>query len=230
MTVHVWVTRTEPGASRLTAALKREQADVLNLPVLRIEPSKEPKPAGEFDIQVFVSEHAVRYALSAGFRPERAVAVGRRTQGALASAGIQSCAPAAESARGVCELILCRYANLGSVLLIRGQSGTMDIERDLPQKGFRVEAWPVYQRVRTNMVPRKFEPDVIVASSGDGVRAVADSWLRESISSRSGTLVVVPSQRVVDIAVKCGFANVACSDGASPEAVVETLRLSSCRG
>ena len=230
MTVHVWVTRTEPGASRLTAALRRERANVVNLPVLRTESSNEPRPTGTFDIQVFVSEHAVRYALATGFRPEEAVAVGRRTQGALASAGIQSSAPAAESARGVCDLILCRYAHLDSVLLVRGQSGTMYIERDLPQKGFRVETWPVYQRVRTNMVPRNFEPDVIVASSGDGVRAVADSWLRESTGSRSTTLVVVPSQRVVDIAAECGFANVACSNGASPEAVVETLRLSSCRG
>ncbi len=93
----VWVTRTEPGASRLAARLDSVGYRVLNQPLLRIEGCPEPelrslaRNAGSFDLIIVVAAHAANFAMpmildqGGGKAPDapRWLAVGEQTAEAL---------------------------------------------------------------------------------------------------------------------------------------------------
>ena len=66
--MRVWITRTEPGATRLAAAVEQLGFTALKAPVLRIEPCCAKPPQGPFDFALFVSEHAVVHAAANGWR------------------------------------------------------------------------------------------------------------------------------------------------------------------
>ena len=77
--MRVWVTRSEPGASRLAAALRQAGHAPWTAPTLDIERLDAPLPAGLFTLTAFLSEHAVTAAFANGWAPGPAVAIGAAT-------------------------------------------------------------------------------------------------------------------------------------------------------
>lgn len=229
----VWVTRTEPGASRLAAALRGAGHTVSVRPTLDIECLTTPPPPGTFALTVFLSEHAVGSAFSNGWTPGPAVAIGTATGAALRARGAAPRIPAAATSEGIIELLthaMPRCADTAGsgarILIAAGEGGRDTLLAWLATAGFDAVKWPLYRRVarRDGALP---DPaiDAIVVGSVAGLQATAKLWFA---SGRSlATPVVAPSRRVADAARTLGFTRVLTAAGADAAATLAALRRTS---
>ena len=245
--MRIWVTRTEPGASRLAAALRAAGHTVWVRPTLDIECLAAPPPPGEFALTVFLSEHAVAGAFANGWTPGPAMAIGTATAAALRVHGVCPLLPAAATSEGV----IARLADMAqgtpdgetaaaarapnaegaatpakrlpeSVLIAAGEGGREVLLAWLAERGTRAVKWPVYRRVvRQGVVPADTAIDAIVVGSVAGLQAAANLWFASRRSP--ATAVVTPSQRVADAARQLGFSRVLTAAGADAAATLAAL-------
>ncbi len=224
--MRVWVTRTEPGASRMAAALEREGIACLVAPVLKIVPTGHPLPGGSYDLAVFVSEHAAaRAATERGdWTADAIVGIGEPAVAALTELCPRSRIAVATSADCVLRVLDRRSAPPRRTLVAKGEGGRGTLQSHLRQAGGLVVEWDAYRRVAA--APRVLPEavDAIVCSSGEGVRAAARVWFAHQ-GSADGR-VFVPSRRSEAIAREAGFRAVYVTDGAAPKAVVAAIHAS----
>lgn len=217
--MRVWLTRTEPGATRQQAALARHGFGVLKAPVLGIEPLRTTIPEGTFDIVVFVSEHAVSAAAANGWRNGRAMAVGTATAVALQAFGVAPSWPPQAHAQGVVDVLAPTPPR--RTLVIKGVGGRTTLQDWLRSRNRTVVEWDVYRRVSLDPAISGENIDAIVAGSGDGLRVVRQLWFAHGGDARVPLLV--PSERVADLAKAMGFEHVVVTTGAGSSAVAEAL-------
>ncbi len=219
--MRVWVTRTEPGASRLGARLVDAGFEAWVHPVLEIEPISAPPPPGQFALTVFLSGHAVESAIRNGWNATSAMAVGKRTRRALERHGIDARTPEHSSSEGIIASLSAGPPQ--NVLIAAGEGGRGLLERWLADRGIPVVKWSLYRRVAVSGSLDAAEViDAIVGSSAAALRAVADMWFSSSRSANVAMLV--PSGRVAESARALGFAHVFVTEGAGDAAVVAALR------
>lgn len=220
--MRVWVTRTEPGASRLSRRLTGAGYAALNAPVLHIEDTANPAPAGCFDFVLFVSSHAVERAFATGWgavlRPGVAAGIGAAAETALSSRDVRM------RVSGLADAMAVTHA-LGTpptrTLIVKGEGGRDVVQNWVRSHGASVAEWDVYRRVpaRPNISDETI--DAVVAASGDGLREIAELWFADG---RNGSVpLLVPSSRVADLAEAYGFDNAIVTDGAAADAVVAAL-------
>ena len=218
--MRVWVTRTEPGASRLAAGLVDAGYEAWVRPVLKIEPIAAAPPPGQFALTVFLSGHAVEFAVRNGWNSTPALAIGKTTRRALARHGIDARTPDRSSSEGIIAALAADPPQ--SVMLAAGESGRGVLERWLADRGIPAAKWCLYRRVA---VGGSLDPaetiDGIVGSSAAALRVVANMWFA---SRRSANVAVLaPSERVAAAGKTHGFTRVFVSAGAGDEAVIATL-------
>ena len=218
--MRLWVTRTEPGASRLGKALEAAGYDAWIRPVLYIEPLPNHAPAGVFDLTVFLSEHAVHGALAGGWRETPALAIGPATQAALAQYGVPAEIPDRASSEGIAEFL----ANdpPATVLVAAGAGGRDALPQLLAARGTKVVPWHLYRRTPIRDALPDARVDGIIAGSGGGLRVARDLWFASGRSAEAP--LIVPSARVADAARGMGLTNVHVSAGAGVQATVTTVR------
>ena len=221
--MRVWVTRTEPGATRLARTLAEHGFAVFKAPVLGIEPSGAPPPAGRFNLVLFVSENAVAEAARSGLRNaswrlDPVVAIGAPAQAALLRLGIEPFLPWQADAASVVEALPSPPKR---TLVVKGEGGRDVVQRWLRAGGCAVFDWNVYRRVSAAPVIAGERIDAVVAASADGLRRIERLWFAQ----RRAAVVplLVPSQRVAELAKAAGFENVFVTSGAGSSAIVETL-------
>ena len=217
--MRVWLARTEPGATRQAAALAAHGFGVLKAPVLGIERLRTAPPAGSFDVVVFVSEHAVTGAAANGWRTGPAMPIGTATARALLACGIEPGWPAQANAQGVVDVLAPSPPK--RALVVKGLGGRTNLQEWLLARKRTVVEWDVYRRVPLDPSIAEERVDAIVASSGDGLRVVEQLWFAERRHAR--TPLLVPSERVADLAAAIGFERVVVTAGAGSSAVVEAL-------
>ena len=217
--MRIWVTRTEPGATRQAAALAARGFGVLKVPVLGIEPLQTGQPEGSFDVVIFVSEHAVACAAANGWRTGSAMPIGTATAQALLAYGVEPGWPAQANAQGVVDVLAPSPPR--RVLVVKGLGGRTTLQDWLRTRKRTVVEWDVYRRVPLDAAISGERVDAIVASSGDGLRVVEQLWFAERRDARLPLLV--PSERVADLAKTMGFERVVVTAGAGSSAVVEAL-------
>ena len=215
--MRVWVTRTEPGASRLADALKAAGHEAWVRPVLRIEQLANRPPDGAFDLTIFLSEHAVHGALANGWRETPALAIGPGTQAALARHGVPAAIPQRASSEGIAEFLAT--APPATVLLASGAGGRDVLPGLLGAHGTAVAAWRLYRRVPVrDPLPPNACIEAVVAGSAGGLRVAADLWFASGRGA--GVPLIAPSPRVADAARALGFARVFVGKGADAHATV----------
>lgn len=189
-------------------------------PVLDIEPTAAPRPPGPFALTVFLSGHAVEFAVSSGWVATPAMAIGKSTQSALARHGIDARTPDPSSSEGIIAALADDPPQ--SVMIVTGEGGRGILERWLVDRGIPAGKWCLYRRVAISgsLAPAEVI-DAIVGSSTAALRVVADMWFASSRSANVAMLV--PSERVAESARGLGFARVVVTDGAGDEAVVAAL-------
>jgi uroporphyrinogen-III synthase len=234
----LWITRSEPGASRQAAALIAADFPCLVHSVLAIEPRAAPAPKGVFQRVVFVSEHAVRCGLpqlrAAApdlILPEPAhwLAIGPRTAAVLAAAGQEPaaqppCAERSDSEALLAHPLVTEVAGV-RVLLVAGVGGRSLIEDTLRARGALVERYECYRRLpRRDPLPADTarEIDAIVVGSGEALPVIRSLW--RQAGGRDDVLLLAPSPRVAAQALAEGFANVHDCGGADVSAVLRALR------
>ena len=217
--MRVWVTRTEPGATRQAAVLAERGFDVLKAPVLGIEALSAAPPDGRFDVAVFVSEHAVSCAAANGWRRGPVIAIGEAAERALRALGVEPAWPTQASADGVVEVLAPNPPH--QALVVKGVGGRTTLKDWLQARGRRVLEWNVYRRVRLEPAIGNQSIDAVVVASGDGLRAVEQLWFAERRDSHVPLLV--PSERVAGLAAAMGFERVVVTAGAGAAAVVAAL-------
>ena len=220
--MRVWVTRTEPGASRLSQRLACAGHAVLNAPVLRIEDTSNAAPEGCFDFVLFVSSHAVERAFASGWGgalpPGVAAGIGAAAETALRSRGVRPRDCGWTDAAAVTRTLVTPPPR---TLVVKGEGGRDVVQDWVRSHGASVAEWDVYRRVPAKPDLGDGGIDGIVAASGDGVREIAGLWFA---GGRSGSVpLLVPSSRVADLAVASGFDNALVCRGATDDAVVATL-------
>ena len=224
--MRVWVTRTEPGAGRLSRRLTGAGYAVLNAPVLHIEDTSNAAPTACFDFVLFVSSHAVECAFATvwgpALAPGVAAGIGRAAETALRSRGIRPRLRGVTNAAAVTRALVTPPPR---TLVVKGEGGRDVVQNWVRSHGASVVEWDVYRRVPAKPSLGDERIDAIVAASGDGVREVAALWFA---GGRSGSVpLLVPSARVAGIAASYGFENAVVTAGAADDIVVaalETLR------
>lgn len=217
------MTRTEPGAGRLAAALRQEGHGVLLASVLAVVPTGAPPPPGRFDFVLFVSEHAIRRAVAGGWRQAEwadspCAAIGEVGEAALRDLGIAPCPAGLRDAAGV---VAALPKAPGRSLIVKGEGGRQLVQNWLRRHGGSVREWNVYRRRRKTPDIGDEAIDAIVAGSGDALAAIAAVWLGDQRDP--GVRLLVPSSRVARQAAGLGFCNIVVTLGANAGSVVAAL-------
>lgn len=222
--MRLWITRTEPGASRFARELTRLGYEAHAAPVLAIAATGAVRPTKTFDSAVFVSAHAVHHARvdeDASFARKPVAAIGAATTRALGARGIAVCLQADHAEDLLHRLATERGDAFHNVLLVKGEGGRDVVARFLSART-RVFEWSPYRRILLEPEIDVDAIDVIVCSSGDGVRGVAKTWFART--DFAAVPLLVPSRRVGDIARALGFTNIVTTNGANMEAVTAGLK------
>lgn len=224
--MRVWVTRTEPGASRMAAALADEGVACLVAPVLDIVPTRLPLPGGCYDLAVFVSEHAAAFAAteSTEWNAEVLVGIGEPAVATLA----RECKQAAHSRIVLATSADCVLRMLDGwsepprrTLIAKGAGGRDDVQRHLRRAGGSVVEWDAYRRVAATPAVDPDAVSAIVCSSGAGAVEAASVWFAKR--GRPDVPVLVPSESAEAIASDAGFRATRVTNGAAPKAVLAAI-------
>ena len=187
--MRVWLTRTEPGATRQAEVLADHGFAIFKAPVLRIEQLRSSPPDGCFDLAVFVSEHAVAGAFANGWRGGPTLAIGNAAHAALERGGRPSRWPAQGSSSAVIDTLQGSFPK--RTLVVKGEGGTDTLQRWLGSRQGIVVDWSVYRRVRNEPAIAAETIDAIVAASGEGLRVIGQLWFaqgRDPKGAAAGTV------------------------------------------
>ena len=223
-TVRVWVTRTQPGADRLAAALRNAGHEAHVAPVLAISPTGHAPPEGCFDFVLFVSEHALRCAAAGGWRNAAwahcpSAAIGRIGEATLREFGVVPCLGGLDNAKSVTATLA--EAPQRS-LIVKGEGGRQLLQNWLRDHGGTVVEWDVYRRQPTAPDMAGEAVDAIVVASADGLVATAEAWF--AANGSPAVQLFVPSERIARRAARLGFGNIVVTLGANAEATVAAMR------
>jgi uroporphyrinogen-III synthase len=181
--MRVIVTRPQPDGARTATALRTRGHEVLEAPLMRVEPLKADLSGG-WGAVIVTSTNA---PTAIADNPARAallklpvLAVGRRSADAAREAGFSAVTSAGGDVRDLVRLVVARRADASAPLLyIAGEDRAADLIGELAARGVAVEMRVVYRAVTA-----PFPPELIEALEGGEVDAVlhfskrsADSYL-----------------------------------------------------
>jgi len=239
----VWVTRTEPGASRLAARLEGAGYRVVKRSLLRIEGCLDPelsllaRQAASFDVIIAVSAHAVQFALPLMGEPvgepvgekvrsaPRWVAVGQQTAAALVEFGVQAEVPEAESSEGILSSGVAGELSGRRVLLLCGVGGRQLLVRELSKRGAEVVRLEVYRRVPVMFAPEQIAAELAAVDVALIASAEAGAALARLLPSaaQQRLRLVAGSERIAAQLAEFGFTTVAVAEGPGDDAMLTVL-------
>lgn len=221
MTKKVWITRTEPSASRLATTLQQSGYDPLVAPVMEIIPVGSSLPSADTDIWVFVSSHAVHQVSKRPWdKTKTTIAVGPTTAAQLKPLGISPLVPSQHSSEGLYELIRTRFAHDLRITIVAGRSGRKDLIKWLNSDGYCCQEWIVYDRKSTDFQIGDEHVDAIVITSAFALSNVRKQYSSERFVSIP---IVVPSPRFAELAKSMQFHDVRIADGPTDTATLDAL-------
>lgn len=247
----VWATRPEAQNSDWIATLTRLGYPVVSVPLLSIEPVREPGAVqavkelilnfDQFQKVIFVSQNAVQAAFGwlNDYWPQLPeeisyFAVGRRTADQASHWGITVNQPG-QTMDSEALLAMPELQSVwgDKVLICRGRGGLPRIGEVLHQRGAIVRYCELYERC----LPPTAQDDVASALragsdrvgsnilplfSGETLQNLVQILQKLAYDPRRLT-VIVPGRRVADLALNSGFESVVCAYNASEPAMLDAL-------
>lgn len=213
------VTRPAAQAEGLCRAIAAGGGSALRLPLQAIA-ALDSAPALAAALNqaphwaIFTSPNAVQQALTqvpqTARWPSQIAAVGAASAQALAHAGLAVSLPPA--APYTSESLLQQFAGLPMqgqrCLLINGRGGRRTLSTGLRQQGAKVQRLAVYQRLplQAPQMPAVLQQaDAIIITSGEGLLQLLKLNRGSALQRLQRLRLVVPSQRVLKIALDQGF-------------------------
>lgn len=219
----------------LPGLVQRAGAELLELPVLRIESAENQQAIKDcildfdnIDIALFVSARAARNTLDWldqywPMLPQGVtyLAVGESTAAVLSAFGCEVQWPAVQqNSEGLLALPALQQVRDKRITIFRGQGGRELLAETLRERGARVSYCELYCRVEDTfnislLREQVADADGLFAHSGEILQAIGpvNDWQVEHLA------VVVPSLRVLSIARELGYKHIRCAENASAEAM-----------
>lgn len=236
----ILVTRPRRQAESLCRSLEAAGAEVIRLPLVEIEAqAPDASVTGRhYDWLVFTSPNAVLHGLSvlrAHSGKSRFAAVGAATAQALRDAGAAGVLSPEQdySSEGLLALAAFRQCSGQRILLVKGQGGRTLLGQTLQQRGATVSEALVYRRRPAAPPASRIETairrcDSVIATSGEILQSLFDLTPAPLRPRLLAMQLVVPSERVVQMALLQGFYHVHCVpsplDDAALVQALETAR------
>ncbi|OZB20224.1 MAG: uroporphyrinogen III synthase [Marinobacter sp. 34-60-7] len=240
----VLICRPEPEASRLASAFEAVGASARTLPLMVREPLPETpeqrsilQDLDHYTHIIAVSPFAARCLLAAIDRwwPQIPTGVhwygvGAGTAAEFQRHGLRPRMPAnGWTSEALLALPSLQHLQHERVLLARGEHGRELIRDTLTQRGAQLTVLPLYRRYQPyypseqiNDIFCDFQPEVIVALSGETLNNLNDICRSDPEPARRA-LVVVPAERVAEQAHNAGFHQVLVPEGLSDEQLIASV-------
>ncbi len=235
MSQRILVIRPSRQADQFIALLEQAGAQICHTPVMTIEPLVDGQEiknlileVDNFDKAICVSGNAAQLTLEwlDRYWPMMPVgieffAVGQQTAEILAGADITALSPMGrQNSEALLALPELQVLSDQRVIIFRGCGGREILGETLMKRGARVDYCELYRRVINPdqaMLARQqlAQSDCLVAHSGELLQA-----LGEQVGEPGAvTPVVVPSERVAEIARELGYQNIISAENALPESM-----------
>ncbi|MDG0968914.1 MAG: uroporphyrinogen-III synthase [Porticoccaceae bacterium] len=240
---NVLVIRSHRDNDDLMALIDQSQATLTYTPVIDIQKVADTHKLrdqilafDQFNIAIFVSVHAATIGLDWldsywPMLPQGLTyfSIGRQTSMTLKDHVSSIVYPNTNAtSEGLLALPQLQKINGQNVVIFRGSAGRETIKDALTARGATVEYCDVYHRVVNPQQvllaqQQMHKTDVLVAHSGELLQAIGPlKMLRPSLYENSFT-VIVPSQRIAEIAYDLGYGLVKVADNALPESMFAAL-------
>jgi len=227
--IRVLVTRPQQQAEQLSALIEKEAGSVISLPMLAIEEAVDTESAQRckfisgYDWVIFISQNAVRYALS--LLPSNkwidntaVAAIGQSTSDALRQAGIPVDLQPEEQMNSEALLQAFEAETLENkkVLIVRGVGGRETLATGLRKRQALVDYAEVYRRYCPTIDAMRLSQileqgiDVITIASGETLQNfvttidgsdLTDEQKKQLLSCP----IIVTSERVKELARQLGY-------------------------
>jgi uroporphyrinogen-III synthase len=234
-------------ADALCAALVAAGCEAFSQPLLELTGSSELTPVQRHMLQdlahyqhiIFVSGNAVRFGMPwiEDYWPQLPVgvnwyAIGDATAKSLARFHIKAITPVESmTSEGLLALPYLRNVQGQRVLIIKGEGGRDVLRTELFHRGALVDELACYQRSLPELPAGALgtligqrEIDVILLSSGEGLTNLLLLLSLAETTNFKRVGLIVPSERVADMARDAGFDSVVTAENASDEAMLRALQ------
>ena len=225
----ILVTRPRNQTQDLCELIRAAGGEAIIFPAIEIAPKQVTagemqslKRLSQGDILIFVSRNAVRFIdivvdkPATRFKGLTVLAVGPGTSAALKERGILNVISpkhgAGSEALLVLDLLQEQTVRGKKIVILRGAGGRELLRDTLQRRGAEVAAVALYQRrspsvdaARVKKIWHESPPDVIVITSGEGLKNIIDMTPPEERKLLFNTQLVVVSDRVRDLAISSGF-------------------------
>ena len=225
----VWITRPKSQSFSLSQLVEAAGGEGLSIPVIEIskkqiteEEKRLLEGLVEGDIIIFISPNAARFIgqvlqdPASRFRQVTVLAVGSGTRNALAQEGFADvispeCGSGSEA---LLELGLLQEASVQGrkIVILRGVGGRELLQDTLLRRGADVGIVELYYRgkpqldaAEASILWHQSPPDVIVITSGDGLKNLIEITPERYRQTLFNTPLVVISERVQALALASGF-------------------------
>lgn len=242
----VLVTRPAGQAGDLCRSLRELGWDVLHQPLLELEVLQElPRQQRQYLLDldnyqhlIFVSANAVRHGMDsiADYWPQLPAGLNWYTVGTASAALLEEygvCAQAPEtdmSSEGLLALAPLQAVAGQRVLIVRGEGGRTLLRDELERRGAQVDELACYRRKCPQLAPgemaaklAEFNVQLILISSGEGLVNLQTLLSPAETTKFTDKSLVVPSQRVAELARNSGFKRVIVAQNASDQAMLRAL-------
>lgn len=235
MTRSVLLTRPQGANTRLASLLHAAGISTIEHPLLSIEPLNpgavpEITDLDLYDIIIFISANAVEFGLPLllAYWPQWPVkltwlSVGKGTSDRLAQRGIKAEFPDPAGSEELLKFDVLQSVSDQRVLIVRGQGGRETLKDSLSDRGARVDYLEVYRRVPASLdglADQVDRVDVAIVTSVESLETFFTALPPKEVVKLP---LIVPSQRIAEVAKMKGFAEVLVADGASDEALRDQL-------
>lgn len=240
----VLICRPEPSASELALVLRSVGAECEVLPSIAIKPLDLSPEARQIVMNldlyhqvIVVSQHAAELGLELidEFWPQFPTAqnwyaIGRKTAEKLHAVGTRLIAPNEDlSSEDLLQLPELQAVRDQKILLLKGMGGRDTLRRALVNRGAKMDALSLYQRVcpdyGNELLSRKlsdFDPHYIVALSGDTLSNLVTLANKVNIDLSQRTFIL-SSKRVANIALEHGFKLTCVPENLMPIDIIQCI-------
>ncbi len=188
---------------------------------------------------IFISANAVRFGmvLVEDYWPQLPAglswyAIGAATADMLARHGIAAITPGnVMSSEGLLAVPALQHVNDQRVLIVKGEGGRDTLMTELTRRGAAVDELACYRRSRPELPAgalaaklSRWGIDVIMLSSGEGLANLQVLLSPAETTKLKHIALIVPSQRVAQLAREAGFEQIVTAENASDMAMLRALR------
>lgn len=221
----IWITRTEPSASRLAHELGQYGYECIVEPILEIKPIVARTPNTSFDLVVYLSSHAVRHINTLKHGTIATMAVGDHTAETLNDYKIPAQIPNVQTSEGLVDFIKNHYQHASTALIISGMQSRPYLADTLRKLGMLVEKCEVYARQ-----PRQLDfsaifeqSNVILIDSLSCHQIVQNSLDSSTHAVKARKHVIVPTDRIAKVTAQNPRFIVHISNGVAAENILHVL-------